>query len=446
MMTFTPASSVIDDALTIDPIALTNALPFIGYQDGILLIDGVSSQTLVQHYGTPLYVYSKNALLDNYRAYVDGFAALADTQICYAVKANSNLTILSVLAGAGCGFDIVSVGELARVVKAGGHAQKVVYSGVGKTAQDIQTALDAGIGCFNVEAISELELISRVASACNKTAPIALRINPDVDAKTHPYISTGMKDNKFGISHDQAISAYQLAKSLPNLDVIGIDCHIGSQLTDTQPFVDALDKMIDIIDELSALGIKLQHLDLGGGLGVRYIDENPASVQTFASALLPKLTALQTKYGLSLHLEPGRNICANAGVLLTQVDVLKPTEHKNFAIVDASMSELLRPALYESEMAIIPTVLQNSTATKTWDVVGAVCESSDFLGKNRRLALCVGETLAITGAGAYGFTMASNYNSRPRPAEVLCDTGKHQLIRQRETLEDLWRNECQSFT
>lgn len=442
MMTFTPASSIIDGALAIDPVTLTNALPFIDYQDGTLSIDGVSSQTLTQHYGTPLYVYSKNALLTNYQAYVDGFATLKDTQICYAVKANSNLTILSTLANAGCGFDIVSIGELARVLKAGGQANKIVYSGVGKTTQDIQAALDAGIGCFNVEAISELELINQVAVAYNKIAPIALRINPDVDAKTHPYISTGMKDNKFGISHDQAIDAYQLAKSLPNLKIVGIDCHIGSQLTDTQPFVDALDKMIDIIDELYRLNIKLCHLDLGGGLGVRYIDENPASVQEFANALLPKLTALQEKYGLSLHLEPGRNICANAGVLLTQVDVLKPTEHKNFAIVDASMSELIRPALYESEMAIIPTNLYTKTPARSWDIVGAVCESSDFLGKNRHLGLCVGDVLAITGAGAYGFTMASNYNSRSRPAEVLCDNGKHQLIRKRETLEDLWRGEC----
>lgn len=441
-MTFTAASHTLDDdTLVINPLTLIKSLDFFEYKNNSLHIDGVDSQTLVKTYGTPLYVYSKNALVANYQAYVDSFAPLSDVQICYAVKSNSNLAVLATLATAGAGFDIVSVGELFRVLKAGGQADKIVYSGVGKTADDIATALDAGIGCFNVEAISEIELISQVASKLGKVAPIALRINPDVDAKTHPYISTGLKDNKFGISHDQAIQAYQLAKSLSNLDVIGIDCHIGSQLTDIQPFVDALDKMIEIIDQLYRLGINLCHLDLGGGLGVRYVDENPASVQTFANALLPKLLDLQKKYGLGLHLEPGRNISANAGVLLTKVDVLKPTEHKNFAIVDASMSELIRPALYDSVMAIIPAQPHQDTPFATWNVVGAVCESSDFLGKDRQLALKVGDILAITGAGAYGFVMASNYNSRPRPAEVLCHQGSHRLVRTRETIEDLWRGE-----
>lgn len=435
------ANSTQHPILTLDPESFVADLLFIHYQDGTLFIDNVSTKTLSEVYGTPLYVYSKNALLANYQAYVDSFAPLSDVQICYAVKSNSNLAVLATLATAGAGFDIVSVGELFRVLKAGGQASKIVYSGVGKTADDITTALDAGIGCFNVEAISEIELISQVASKLGKVAPIALRINPDVDAKTHPYISTGLKDNKFGISHDQAIQAYQLAKSLPNLDVIGIDCHIGSQLTDIQPFVDALDKMIEIIDQLYRLGINLRHLDLGGGLGVRYVDENPASVQTFANALLPKLLDLQKKYGLGLHLEPGRNISANAGVLLTKVDVLKPTEHKNFAIVDASMSELIRPALYDSVMAIIPAQPHQDTPFATWNVVGAVCESSDFLGKDRQLALKVGDTLAITGAGAYSFVMASNYNSRPRPAEIMCDDGTHRVVRERESLDDLWRGE-----
>lgn len=432
-----------DEPFVIDPIDLIQSLDFIEYQNNQLYIDGVSSEVLASTYGTPLYVYSKNALLANYQAYVDSFSQLKDVHICYAVKANSNLAILATLAKAGAGFDIVSTGELARVLKAGGQANKVVYSGVGKTKSDITTALNAGVGCFNVEAMSEIELISQVANELGKVAPIALRINPDVDAKTHPYISTGMKDNKFGISHDKAVIAYKLAKSLPNLDVIGIDCHIGSQLLDTQPFVDALDKLTELIDELNSHGIFLKHLDLGGGLGVRYTSENPVNVQEFANALLPKLKALQDKYGLGLHLEPGRNISANAGVLLTKVDVLKPTEYKNFAIVDASMSELIRPALYESVMAIIPTYLDPIAIVQanTWDVVGTVCESSDFLGKNRLLSLKVGDLLAITGAGAYGFTMASNYNSRPRPAEVLCDNGTHKVVRTRETLADLWRGE-----
>lgn len=441
MMTFSTVSQTTDGVLDIDAAQLANALPALDYQDGTLHIDGVNAHTLKQHYGTPLYVYSKNTLLANYAAYVESFSALNDVHICYAVKANSNLAVLSTLAKAGAGFDIVSVGELARVLKAGGQADSIVYSGVGKTKNDIAQALQAGIGCFNVEAMSELDTINEVAQSMGIKAPIALRINPDVDAKTHPYISTGMKDNKFGISHDIAIQAYEYAKTLPHLDIIGIDCHIGSQLTEVKPFVDALDKMIELIDELASRGIKLKHLDFGGGLGVRYIDENPVSVHEFAEALLPKLLNLQAKYDLGLHLEPGRNIAANAGVLLTTVDVLKPTEHKNFAIVDASMSELIRPALYESVMAIIPATLDDSKQAQTWDVVGTVCESSDFLGKDRHLALEVGDLLAVTGAGAYGFTMSSNYNSRPRPAEIMVDNGTHRIVRERETLDDLWRGE-----
>lgn len=442
-MTFRQASQTQDDGLYIDPIILTEALAFLDYQNNELYIDGVSAKTLVKTYGTPLYVYSQNALLANYRAYVDGFSSLKNVQICYAVKANSNLAILSLLAKAGAGFDIVSLGELARVLKAGGDAKKIVYSGVGKTAGDIETALNVGVGCFNVEAVSELELISQVAKKLGKTAAIAIRVNPDVDAKTHPYISTGMKDNKFGIHHENAVQSYLIAQNLPNIEIVGIDCHIGSQLTQTKPFGDALDKLIELIDTLAQNNIYLKHIDLGGGLGVRYIDENPDSVGEFAAALLPKLIALQEKYNLGLHLEPGRNIAANMGVLLTHVDVLKPTQYKNFAIVDASMSELIRPALYQSQMAIIPTTLPADTQenVQTWDVVGSVCESSDFLGKNRRLSLNVGDILAVTGAGAYGFVMASNYNSRPRPAEVLCDAGSHRIIRQRETLNDLWQGE-----
>ncbi len=436
------ADSTQHPLLDIDPILFVADLPFIHYENNTLFIDDVSTETLVKTYGTPLYVYSKNALLTNYQAYVNSFSPLKNVHICYAVKSNSNLAVLATLAKAGAGFDIVSIGELARVLKAGGQAHKVVYSGVGKTASDITTALNEGVGCFNVEAMSEIELISDVAVKLGKVASIALRINPDVDAKTHPYISTGLKDNKFGISHDDALDAYRFASSLPNLDIVGIDCHIGSQLTQTQPFVDALDKLTELIDGLYDVGIRLRHIDLGGGLGVRYIDEMPVTVSEYAHALLPKLLALQEKYGLGLHLEPGRNISANAGVLLTTVDVLKPTEHKNFAIVDAAMSELIRPALYDSVMAIIPTHTHpKQTLPKTWDIVGSVCESSDFLGKNRLLSLDVHDTLAVTGAGAYGFVMASNYNSRPKPAEVMCDGGTHRLIRERETLEDLWHGE-----
>lgn len=441
MMTFSTVSQTTDGTLHINATQLVDALPALDYQDGILHIDGVNAHALKEQYGTPLYVYSKNTLLANYTAYVESFSALNDVHICYAVKANSNLAVLSTLAKAGAGFDIVSIGELSRVLKAGGQADSIVYSGVGKTKSDIAQALQAGIGCFNVEAMSELDTINEVAQSMGVKAPIALRINPDVDAKTHPYISTGMKDNKFGISHDIAISAYEYAKTLPHLDIIGIDCHIGSQLTEVKPFVDALDKMIELIDELANRGIKLKHLDFGGGLGVRYIDESPVSVHEFAEALLPKLLSLQAKYNLGLHLEPGRNIAANAGVLLTSTIALKPTDHKNFAIVDASMSELIRPALYESVMAIINTALDDNKQAQTWDIVGAVCESSDFLGKDRHLALEVGDLLAVTGAGAYGFTMSSNYNSRPRPAEVMVDNGTHRIVRERETLEDLWRGE-----
>lgn len=443
-MTFSSVSQTQDGVLSINATKLTEALSFIEYQDGVLHIDGVNTKQIAQSYGTPLYVYSKNALLANYTAYVESFSALNDVQICYAVKANSNLAVLSALARSGSGFDIVSTGELARVIKAGGNPAQIVYSGVGKTTADIKTALEAGIGCFNVEALSELDAINAAAAELDKKAPIALRINPDVDAKTHPYISTGMKDNKFGIAHDVAISAYEYASTLPNLDIIGIDCHIGSQLTEVKPFVDTLDKMIELIDELFTRGIKLSHIDLGGGLGVRYIDENPASIHEFAEALLPKLLTLQSKYNLGLHLEPGRNIVANAGVLLTRVDVLKPTEHKNFAIVDASMSELIRPALYESVMAIIPadlTDIQDNADPLVWDVVGTVCESGDFLGKGRALSLKVGTLLAVTGAGAYGFTMSSNYNSRPRPAEIMTDNSTHRIVRVREQLDDLWRGE-----
>ena len=429
-----------EQGLYIDPQALTAHLPALHYRGDALYMEQVSVDALVKHYGTPCYVYSKQAILDVYQAYTDSFASV-DHQICYAVKANSNLAVLGVLAQAGAGFDIVSRGELMRVIAAGAEASRVVFSGVGKTYGDIEYALTQGIGCFNVESISELTLINEVAQALDKRAPISLRVNPNVDAKTHPYISTGLKDNKFGITHEDALAVYEQAANLPHIEIVGIDCHIGSQLTEVEPFVAALDKVIELIHSLREKGIELRHIDLGGGLGVRYIDETPVSIDEFAAALLPKLADL----GLTVFFEPGRSIVANAGILLTQVDVLKPTVHKNFAIVDAAMNDLIRPALYQAEMAVIPSVLPSngidSDGTKAWDIVGAICETGDFLAKDRLLSLAKGDTLAITGAGAYGFTMSSNYNSRPRASEVMVSDENHQLIRKRETIESLYADE-----
>ncbi len=429
-----------EQGLYVDPKALTNHLPALHYRDESLYIEQVSIETIAKQYGTPCYVYSKQAILDVYQAYTKSFASL-NHQVCYAVKANSNLAVLSVLAQAGAGFDIVSRGELMRVVAAGAEASRVVFSGVGKTYGDIEYALTQGIGCFNVESISELTLINEVAQTLDKPAPISLRVNPNVDAKTHPYISTGLKDNKFGITHEEALAVYQQAAAMSHIDIVGIDCHIGSQLTEVEPFVAALDKVIELIHSLREHGIELRHIDLGGGLGVRYIDETPVSIEEFAAALLPKLSAL----GLTVFFEPGRSIVANAGVLLTQVDVLKPTAHKNFAVVDAAMNDLIRPALYQAEMAVIPNVLPNAgldtNGTKAWDIVGAICETGDFLAKDRLLSLAEGDILAITGAGAYGFTMSSNYNSRPRASEVMVSEDRHQLIRKRETIESLYADE-----
>lgn len=429
-----------EQGLYIDPVALTTHLPALSYQDEALHIEEVSISDLAEGYDTPCYVYSKQAILEVYHDYSHNFATLAH-QICYAVKANSNLAVLGVLAQAGAGFDIVSRGELMRVLAAGGVAAKVVFSGVGKTYDDIEFALSQGISCFNVESISELDLINEVAQRLNKSAPISLRVNPDVDAGTHPYISTGLKDNKFGIAHDKAIAVYSQAAAMSHIDIIGIDCHIGSQLTEVAPFIAALDKLIELIHSLRNKGIELQHIDLGGGLGVRYIDESPVTIQEFAQALLPKLTEL----GLKVFFEPGRSMVANAGVLLTNIDILKPTEHKNFAIVDAAMNDLIRPALYQAEMAVIPSVLpadgMDTDGTQAWDIVGAICETGDFLAKDRLLTLKVGDTLAITGAGAYGMVMSSNYNTRARAAEVMVSGEQHQLIRKRETIESLYDHE-----
>ncbi|WP_435979765.1 diaminopimelate decarboxylase [Psychrobacter sp. DM4] len=430
-----------EQGLYIDPVALSDRLPTLHYQDRALHMEQVSISDVVDHYGTPCYVYSKQAILNVYHEYSKNFASL-DHQICYAVKANSNLAVLGILAQAGAGFDIVSRGELMRVLAAGGRPDRVVYSGVGKTRSDIEFALNQNISCFNVESVSELTLINDVAQQLGKHAPVSLRVNPDVDANTHPYISTGLKDNKFGVAHDKAVAVYEQAAAMSHIDITGIDCHIGSQLTEVDPFVAALDKLIELIGALRDKGIELRHIDLGGGLGVRYIDETPISIADFAQALLPKLKTL----GLKVFFEPGRSMVANAGVLLTRVDVLKPTEHKNFAIVDAAMNDLIRPALYQAEMAVIPKTLPSQdtdtgTDAKPWDIVGAICETGDFLAKDRMLTLAVGDTLVITGAGAYGFTMSSNYNSRARACEVMVAGHQHQLIRKRETLEDLYRDE-----
>ena len=435
-----PVITQTEQGLYIHPEALTDHLSALHYCDEALYIEDVSVSELVERYDTPCYVYSQQAILEVYQAYRDSFASV-ENRICYAVKANSNLAVLGVLADAGAGFDIVSRGELERVLAAGGQASRVVFSGVGKTRDDIEFALTQGISCFNVESISELTLINMVAKQLDKRAPISLRVNPDVDAKTHPYISTGLKDNKFGIAHDKALAVYEHAATLSHIDIIGIDCHIGSQLTEVAPFIAALDKVIELIHSLRAKGIELRHVDLGGGLGVRYIDETPVTIADFAQALLPKLTEL----GLTVFFEPGRSMVANAGVLLTRVDVLKPTEHKNFAIVDAAMNDLIRPALYQAEMAVIPEVLPseglNTEGTQPWDIVGAICETGDFLAKDRLLSLATGDILAITGAGAYGFVMSSNYNSRPRAAEVMVSANRHQLIGKRETIADLYANE-----
>lgn len=403
------------------------------YRDGHLYAEQVAVSQLGQQFGTPLYIYSRAALENHYRAFDEAFASLPH-QVCYAVKANSNLAVLNVLARLGAGFDIVSGGELARVLAAGGDASKVVFSGLGKQQAEIETALNVGIACFNVESAAEIHRINAVAMRLNKKARISLRVNPDVDAQTHPYISTGLKENKFGIAIEDALAVYLEAAQLQGLEVIGIDCHIGSQLTTTTPFADALDRVLTMIDTLATHNIHIEHLDIGGGLGVRYRDETPPSPAEYAQALLPKLAGRN----LTVYLEPGRAIAANAGILVTQVEFLKPTAHKNFAIIDAAMNDLIRPSLYGSWMDIIPVQINPNTESKVYDIVGAVCETGDFLGKDRDLAINAGDLLAVCGAGAYGFVMSSNYNTRGRAAEVMVDGEQAYLIRRRETINELF--------
>lgn len=403
-------------------------MEFFTYQNNQLHAEGVSTQQLAEEFGTPLYVYSRASLEQRYQAYAEPLAGRPHL-ICYAVKANSTLGVLSVLARLGAGFDIVSLGELERVLAAGGNAAKVVFSGVGKQTEEIRRALDVGIKCFNVESVPELLRINAVAEEMGLKAPISIRVNPDVDPKTHPYISTGLKANKFGIAFESARAVYQQAAQLQNIKIIGVDCHIGSQITELGPFLDALDRLLVLVDQLAEDGISLQHLDLGGGLGVRYNDETPPSPAEYVNALLAKLG--ERKF--ELIFEPGRAIAANAGILLTRVEYLKEGEEKNFAIVDAAMNDLLRPALYDAWQRIIPVNKHSASAAKTWDVVGPVCETGDFLGKDRQLSLTAGDLLAVCSAGAYGFAMASNYNSRNRPAEIMVDGSQQHLIRQRES-------------
>ncbi|MDE1312748.1 diaminopimelate decarboxylase [Vibrio aestuarianus] len=409
-------------------------MDYFNYQDdGQLWAENVSLSHLAEQFGTPLYVYSRATLERHWHAFEESVGEHPHL-VCYAVKANSNLGVLNTLARLGSGFDIVSGGELERVVAAGGDPSKVVFSGVGKTEAEMKRALELKIKCFNVESEPELERLNKVAGELGVKAPISLRINPDVDAQTHPYISTGLRDNKFGIAFDRAPDVYRLAQSLENLSIHGIDCHIGSQLTAIAPFIDATDRLLALIDDLKHQGINIKHLDVGGGLGVVYRDELPPQPSDYAKALLARLKNHQD---LELIFEPGRAIAANAGVLLTRVEFLKHTEHKNFAIIDAAMNDLMRPALYQAWQDIVPVAPRQGEAS-TYDLVGPICETGDFLGKDRSLVLAEGDLLAVRSAGAYGFVMSSNYNTRTRVAEVMVDGSQHHLVRQREELSSLW--------
>lgn len=407
------------------------------YHDETLFAEGVALEAIAERYGTPAYVYSRAAIEERFDAFESALAGAPEHLVCYAVKANSNLAVLNVLARRGAGFDIVSGGELFRVLRAGGDPRRIVFSGVAKSSQDIAAALEAGILCFNVESAAELARLQEIAASMNRSAPVSIRVNPDVDAGSHPYISTGLRDNKFGVPIDTARALYAEAATLSNIRITGIDCHIGSQLTSLAPFVDALDRVLAMVDELAAGGIPLEHVDVGGGLGVVYHDEEPPSPREYVTALLEQLGSRP----LRLIIEPGRAIIARAGVLLTRVEYLKNNGERRFAIVDAGMNDLIRPALYDAWMGIEPVRLRHDVESALYDVVGPVCESGDFLGKQRMLALAGGELLAVTGAGAYGFTMSSNYNSRPRAAEVMVDGDNAFLVRAREDFDDLVRGE-----
>ena len=409
-------------------------MDFFQYKNEQLYVEDLPVKQLAEEFGTPLYIYSRATLERHWHAF-DSALGEHPHLICYAVKANSNIGILNIMAKLGSGFDIVSQGELERVLAAGGEASKVVFSGVAKSRAEIMRALEVGIRCFNVESVAELHHINQIAGEMGKIAPISLRVNPDVDAHTHPYISTGLKENKFGVSVDEAREVYKLAATLPHVKITGMDCHIGSQLTELQPFLDATDRLIRLIEQLQEDGITLKHLDLGGGLGVTYTDETPPHPSDYAAALLNKLKGYEN---LEIILEPGRAIAANAGILVAKVQYLKSNESRNFAITDTGMNDMIRPALYEAYMNIIEIDRTLGREKAIYDVVGPVCETSDFLGKQRKLAIAEGDYIAQRSAGAYGASMSSNYNSRPRTAEVLVDGNKAHLIRRRESLSELW--------
>ncbi len=404
-------------------------------RDGSLHAESVSLETIARKFGTPCYVYSRAALEDGFRQFSNACKG-RNALICYAMKANSNLAILNLFSRLGAGFDIVSGGELARVIAAGGDPAKVVFSGVGKSEAEMRAALTAGILCFNVESEAELDRLSEVAATMSKRASVSLRVNPDVDAKTHPYISTGLKQNKFGIAHEEAFALYRKAARLPGIRLVGVDCHIGSQLTELSPFLAALDRILDLVDRLQRSGIHLEHLDLGGGLGIRYRSEQPPELNEYVAALFKRLGRRKIR----ILFEPGRVLVGNAGLLLTRVEFLKPGTTKNFAVVDAAMNDLIRPALYSAWHGI-EVVRPRSTRAKPYDIVGPICETGDFLGRNRRLALEPGDLLAIHSAGAYGMSMSSNYNSRPKAAEVMVDGDKMHLIRKRENVDALFSGE-----
>ncbi|MDY0205594.1 MAG: diaminopimelate decarboxylase [Pseudomonas sp.] len=405
------------------------------YQNGELHAEQVALSAIAQQFGTPTYVYSRAHIEAQYRSYTDGLQGV-EHLVCFAVKANSNIAVLNILARLGAGFDIVSVGELERVLAAGGLPERMVFSGVGKTREEMQRALEVGVHCFNVESVDELDRLQDVAAQMGVIAPVSLRVNPDVDAGTHPYISTGLKDNKFGIDINIAESVYQHAATLSHIEIKGVDCHIGSQLTTLEPFLDALDRVLVLVDRLAEHGITIRHLDLGGGLGVRYQDEQPPCAGEYMAAVRARVAGRD----LALVFEPGRYIVANAGVLLTQVEYLKHTEHKDFAIVDAAMNDMLRPALYQAWMDV-QAVKPRTGATHCYDIVGPVCETGDFLAKERDMTLAEGDLLALCSAGAYGFVMSSNYNSRGRAAEVVVDGEQAHLVRRRETIEELFAHE-----
>ena len=412
-------------------------MDFFQYKNNQLMAENLSVKQLAEQFGTPLYVYSRATLERHWHAFNNAFGEHPHL-VCFAVKSNPNIAILNVMAKLGSGFDIVSQGELERVLAAGGDAAKVVFSGVAKSRQEIARALEVNIRCFNVESEAELLRINQIAGEMGKIAPISLRVNPDVDAHTHPYISTGLKENKFGVSVDQAREVYKLAATLPNIKIVGMDCHIGSQLTELQPFLDTVDRLIVLMEQLKQDGIHLKHLDLGGGLGVTYTDEAPPHPTEYAKALWEKLSAFSE---LEIIVEPGRAITANAGILVTKVEYLKSNESRNFAIVDAGMNDMIRPALYQAYMNILEIDRTLAREEKIYDVVGPICETSDFLGKQRKLAIAEGDYLAQRSAGAYGASMSSNYNSRPRTAEVMVDGDKAYLIRRREALNELWQLE-----